>query len=615
MASPSEAPPSNRLLVEVSFEVCWQLGGIYTVLRSKAPMAVKRHGQSYCLVGPYNEATADDEFEPLEPTGLYGRAAQILNERGIGARYGRWMISGKPQVVLLDYRRHFDRLNDDKYFLWKDHFIETYSGDSDVDEVVVFGYLVVEFFEALLAALRETGDEGAIPKVVAHFHEWMSAVPIPELRRRKTEVATVFTTHATILGRYLAADDRHFYQRLPGIDADGAARSRGVHPRYAIERAAAWSATVFTTVSGITGFEAEHFLGRKPDALLPNGLNVQRFTALHEFQNLHARSKKQIHEFVMGHFFPSYSFDLDRTLYVVTSGRYEYGNKGLDLFIESLARLNWRLKVARSDVTVVAFIVTRAPNKGMNVDVLRSQVLFRELQGTASDIARDMSERLLASVAEGRMPGIDDLIDENAQVRLKRMTHAWRKKRWPSIVTHDMAHDGQDAVLGQLRFCNLLNNPEDPVKVIFHPEFLSRTSPLIGLDYDEFVRGCHLGVFPSYYEPWGYTPMECAALGVPAVTSDLAGFGCYVMDKIPDHDKKGMYVLGRRYKTFDESAEELTSIMQTALTMDRRERIDLRNRVEALSVQFDWKELIRYYWEAHALAVERFAEQAPTPGA
>jgi glycogen synthase len=613
MASPSETPAPNRLLVEVSFEVCWQLGGIYTVLRSKAPMAVKRHGQGYCLVGPLNEATAEDEFEPQEPAGVYGRAAQILNERGIGARYGRWMISGKPQVVLLDYRKHFDRLNNYKYFLWKDHFIETYPGDTDVDEVVVFGYLVVEFFEALQAALRESGDEGAAQKVVAHFHEWMSAVPIPELRRRKAPVATVFTTHATILGRYLAADDRHFYQHLPGIDADGAARSRGVHPRYAIERAAAWSATVFTTVSGITGYEAEHFLGRKPDALLPNGLNVQRFTALHEFQNLHARSKKQIHEFVMGHFFPSYSFDLDRTLYVVTSGRYEYGNKGLDLFVESLARLNWRLKVARSDTTVVAFIITRAPNRGMNVDVLRSQALFRELQQTASDIAREMSERLLSSVAEGRMPGIDDLIDENAQVRLKRMTHAWRKKRWPSIVTHDMEHDSTDAVLGQLRFCNLFNNPEDKVKVIFHPEFLSRTSPLIGLDYDEFVRGCHLGVFPSYYEPWGYTPMECAALGVPAVTSDLAGFGCYVTDKIPDHDKKGMYVLGRRYKSFDESAEELTSIMQQALTMDRRERIDLRNRVESLSVQFDWKELVRYYWEAHALAVERFAAVPAEP--
>jgi glycogen(starch) synthase len=612
-AAPIDTSTDNRLLVEVGWEVCNQVGGIYTVLRTKSPITSRRYGNRYCLVGPYVEATADTEFEALPLTGVFGRATELLLERGVHAHFGRWLVSGKPQVILIDYAKHFDKLNHYKYFLWKDHGIGT-SDDPEVSNVVLFGYLVAELFEILselVTAPAAKGRlpvpelDGIVPPILGQFHEWMGAAAIPEIRRRGLKVASVFTTHATLLGRYLASDDHDFYNFLPQIDPGGSAHARGIHPRYAVERTAAQSATVFTTVSEITGYEAQHFLGRAPDVLLPNGLNIQRFTALHEFQNRHAVSKQKIHDFVVGHFFPSYPFDLDRTLYVVTSGRYEYTNKGLDLFIEALARLNWRLKSTRQRATLVAFIITRAPNRGMNVDVLKSQVLFGELATTVRGIAEEMRQKLLESVAMGRQPQIDDLLDEYAQVRLKRMTHAWRRRHLPSIVTHDMTYDAEDAVLNKLRTCNLVNLPDDPVKVIFHPEFMSSTSPLIGLDYEEFVRGCHLGVFPSYYEPWGYTPMECAALGVPAITSDLAGFGGYVQRTIPDHDKKGLFVLERRFKSFDESADQLATLMQSVLLAERRERIDLRNRVEALSSQFDWNELARNYWAAHELALTR----------
>jgi len=613
-ATPIDASTDSRLLVEVGWEACNQVGGIYTVLRTKSQITAHRYGNRYCLVGPYTEAAADTEFEPLPLTGTFGRAAELLIERGIHAHFGRWLVSGKPQVILIDFAKHFDKLNHYKYFLWKDHGIET-GDDAEVGNVVLFGYLVAELFEVLHDLVTAPAGsarphvpelDGIAPPIIGQFHEWMGAAAIPEIRRRGLKVTTIFTTHATLLGRYLASDDHNFYNFLPQIDPGGSAHARGIHARYAVEHSAAASATVFTTVSEITGYEAQHFLGRAPDALLPNGLNIQRFTALHEFQNLHAVSKQKIHDFVVGHFFPSYSFDLDRTLYVVTSGRYEYTNKGLDLFIEALARINWRLKSTRQRATIVAFIITRAPNRGMNVDVLKSQVLFGELKTTVRSISEQMRQKLLESVAMGRQPMIDDLLDEYAQVRLKRMTHAWRRRHLPAIVTHDMTYDAHDAVLGKLRSCNLVNLPDDPVKVVFHPEFLSSTSPLIGLDYDEFVRGCHLGVFPSYYEPWGYTPMECAALGVPAITSDLAGFGGYVRRTIPEHDQKGMFVLERRYKSFDESAEQLAGLMQQVLLAERRERIDLRNRVEALSVRFDWNELAQHYWAAHALAVARW---------
>jgi glycogen(starch) synthase len=136
---------------------------------------------------------------------------------------------------------------------------------------------------------------------------------------------------------------------------------------------------------------------------------------------------------------------------------------------------------------------------------------------------------------------------------------------------------------------------------------MQSTSPLLPLDYDQFVRGCHLGVFPSYYEPWGYTPMECAALGLPSITSDLAGFGSYIKSKVPDHEQKGMFIVERRYKNWEESSEQIADIMQYVLLQNRRERIDMRNRVESSSLMFDWSQLVRYYWEAHDLGLERFS--------
>lgn len=601
----------NRLFVEMAWETCWQVGGIYTVIRSKSYVTSRRWGERYCQLGPYNAHAASLELEEHPPQGIFGRAVELLRERGIRAFYGRRLVEGRPQVVLLDYLASFHRLAEFKYKMWKDHGID--SGDEqEVNDVTVFGYIATEFFECLIEAVREQreqgGDEdvGVAPDlpILAHVHEWMAGVPLLEFRRRMLPVASVFTTHATLLGRYLATTDPNFYHCLPHVDPFVAADAKNIKTRFLIERASAWCATVFTTVSEITGFEAEHFLGRRPDLILPNGLNIQRFAAVHEFQNLHAQYKKKIHEFVMGHFFPSYSFDLDKTLYVFTSGRYEYRNKGLDLFIEGLARLNWRLKCARSGITVVAFIITRVPNKGINLDVLESQILLRDLQKTTNELSASMSERLLSCAAQGRMPTIEDVLDERSQLRLRRLSYAWRRKSFPIVVTHNMWDDSTDPVLAQLRHCNLLNSPGDPVKVVFHPEFLTSTIPLLGMDYDQFVRGTHLGVFPSYYEPWGYTPMECAALGVPSITSDLAGFGTYIQSHIPDHRQRGFFITERRYRNWDDAANQLADQMQFVLGMERRERIDLRNKVESTSVQFDWKELSRYYWESHRLALE-----------
>jgi glycogen(starch) synthase len=298
---------------------------------------------------------------------------------------------------------------------------------------------------------------------------------------------------------------------LPFIKPDEEAAKYQIWPRFAIERAAAHASTVFTTGIEVTAGEAQTLLGRRPDAILPNGLNIRKFAALHEFQNLHRQYKERIHEFVMGHFFPSYTFDLDNTLYLFTSGRYEYRNKGMDLFIEALHRLNQRLRGLPAMFprpTVVAFIITRASTRSINVGVLQNQSMFDELSNTCLEMQEQMGRRLFQSAATGRIPTYQELLPDDAQVRLKRAMHAWRSSRQPTIVTHDLVDDAGDPILKHLRHRGMFNAADDPVKMVFHPEFVTATGPLINLDYEQFVRGCHLGVFPSYNEPWGYTPME-----------------------------------------------------------------------------------------------------------
>ena len=182
---------------------------------------------------------------------------------------------------------------------------------------------------------------------------------------------------------------------------------------------------------------------------------------------------------------------------------------------------------------------------------------------------------------------------------------ALKADRLPFITTHVLDDDAHDPVLNQIRRLGLLNWREDPVKVVYHPEFISPTNPLWGIEYEQFVRGCHLGVFPSAYEPWGYTPLECIAMGVPSITSDLAGFGRYVADQMPDHDKAGVNVLKRRGRGFDEASHDLARWLLAFCRLDRRGRIDLRNEVVRRSLDFDWSRLGAAYNRAHDLAIER----------
>jgi glycogen(starch) synthase len=597
------AQVENKWVFEIAWEVVNKVGGIYTVIRTKAQVTTEELGDQYCLIGPYNEQLVRTEVEVEEPTDYaYREAIQALKNFGIRLIYGHWLIEGYPTVLLVDIGSASWKLDEWKHDFWNVTNIGIPWHDRESNDALIFGYCVTWFLEEFYKRVEE---ERGRPLIVAQFHEWLAGVGLILCRTRHLDIATVFTTHATLLGRYLCAASVDFYNNLDKFHLDKEAGDRQIYHRYCMERAATHSAHVFTTVSEITSLESEHLLKRKPCIITPNGLNVKKFSALHEFQNLHAVSKEKLHQFVRGHFYGHYDFDLDKTLYFFIAGRYEFSNKGADLFIESLARLNHYLKSTRSDVTVVAFLIFPARTNNFNVDSLRGQAIAKQLRDTIDDVQSSIGKRMFEICLSGKIPEGGDLLKADDIVKLKRCIYAAQRTSLPPVITHNMIDDATDPVLSHIRRTQLFNNRSDRVKVIFHPEFLSSTSPLLSIDYDDFVRGCHLGIFPSYYEPWGYTPAECTVMGIPSITTNLSGFGCFINEHVADPMSYGIYIVDRRHKSAEESVQQLAQYMFDFACLSRRQRIIQRNRTERLSDLLDWKNLGVYYRKARQLALHR----------
>lgn len=602
-SSPSSTVLPNALLMEVAWEVCNQVGGIYTVIRSKVPAVMQQWAGRYCLVGPYVHKNIGAELEPIDDVeDIFGQAAAVLRKRGYHVQYAEWLVTGKPKVVLLNPNAVEEKvLNVVKYLLWKNHGIPIPQDNPLINQVVAFGFLVKLFIDEV-ARLSNQDD-----KLIAHFHEWMAGLPILDIKREKLPVKTVFTTHATQLGRHLAINSPLFYAHLPFFNWEDEVKKFGIESEARIEYGCAQASDMFTTVSEVTARECKHLLKRKPDAVLPNGLNIHRFETLYEFQNLHSQFKHTIHRFVMGHFFPSYTFDLDKTMYFFTSGRFEFKNKGFDLTLEALSHLNERLKLENADVTVVMFFVSKREFTSIKPEVLHSRAVLEEIKQTCDAIQLQIGNKLFRESTmreDHRLPDLNDFVDEYWKLRYRRTIQTWQTNKQPLVLTHSLVDEENDEILKFVQERKLLNAKDDRVKIVYHPDFISSTNPLWGMDYLDFVRGCNLGIFPSYYEPWGYTPLECLACGIPSVTSDLSGFGDYLLRHFPDHGTNGMYVVERGKKTFDFSAKQLSEFLYGFLKQDLKGRSIQRSTVERYSSSFDWENLIKYYNEVYQKVID-----------
>lgn len=595
-----DLPIEDLLLFEISWEVTNKVGGIYTVIQTKAKITVDEWGENYFMMGPYYEQNVRTQVEICDPPlPALRKAMDRLQSQGCQVHFGRWLIEGSPYVLLFDIGSAAWNLDRWKGEFWDACNVGIPFHDREANDALLFGSLTAWFLKELTDQFQDK------PNVIAHFHEWQAGPGLILSRFRQLPVATIFTTHATLLGRYLCAANVDFYNKLDQFDIDREAGERQIYHRYCMERASAHCAHVFTTVSQITGIEAEHMLKRKADVITPNGLNIKKFSAMHEFQNLHSLYKSRIQEFVRGHFYGHLDFNLDKTLFFFIAGRYEYSNKGADIFLEALSRLNFLLRVHRSDVTVVVFFIMPTKTNNFNVETLKGQAVRKQLWDTAHSVKEKFGKKLYEALLRGEIPDLNKILDRDDVTIMKRAIFSTQRQSLPPITTHNMVDDSTDPILSTVRRIGLFNSRTDRVKVIVHPEFLSSTSPLLPLDYEEFVRGCHLGVFPSYYEPWGYTPAECTVMGIPSVSTNLSGFGCFMQEHVADPAAYGSYIVDRRFRAPDESCNQLTQILYSFCQQSRRQRIIQRNRTERLSDLLDWRYLGRFYMHGRHLALCR----------
>ncbi len=600
----------DLLVFELGWEVCNKVGGIYTVLSTKA-CEMKKNISNFFMVGPYFERHAVVEFEEETPSDEFKEVFDSL-ERDFGFKcyVGHWLVASRPKCILIDYKPFMEKCNEIKKELWDLYRIDSWGTGNDFNEPVVWAKAAGLLIQYLTDSVFR--NELEQNKCVVHCHEWLSSTALLHLRHCRPEIKTVFTTHATMLGRTIAGSNEPLHEEINAGIAKGATISDerayryGVQAKHLTEKASAHNAHVFTTVSEVASREAQYILARKADVITPNGLNVEKFYVMEELSNLHVRYRNIIRRFVLEYFAPYYYVNVEDSLFYFLSGRYEIRNKGIDLYIDALAKLNERLKNVEKDTIIFAFIWVPAPHRGKNIELLKHMALYERLEDEIEEEIKKIKNRLYYSISRGEPPSAANLLDEEFLYKVKKMLFELKKNvnSLPPVNVLDVPED--DAILKMLKERNLINKPEDKVKVIYYPTYLSSADGLLGLEYYNAVIGCHLGVFPSYYESWGYTPLETIALGLPAVTTDLSGFGQFVLKNVPPElAKDAVKVIRRSGVSYEESLNELTDFMERIYMMPRKERVDAKIRAKQISYMFSWSKLISNYLNAYTLALQR----------
>jgi phosphorylase/glycogen(starch) synthase len=535
-------------LFEVSWEVCNKVGGIYTVITSKVTEAIKNYGDRYLVLGPDFKTNIDFE-ETDEDYWTKIREGTAMKE--LSCRFGRWKIPGEPRAILVNFSK---RYNKDQllYQIWEDYGVDSIAGGWDYVEPVMFSCACSEVIEIIYNLMARPQGESA----VAHFHEWMCGAGLLSLKKRVPEIGTVFTTHATILGRTLAGSGVDIYNVMDNLSPQREAAAHNITAKYSMETVSTREADCFTTVSDITATEAKNFLGRYPDVITPNGLDIEHIPDLAENRAPALKSREKLLQAASR--FLRREFPVTSKIMVI-SGRYEFHNKGIDIFLNALGRLEKKLS---DKDCIVAFLFVL----GGHTDLIPS------LQG---DFAKFDPAN-------------------------------------PPLATHRLHYEASDQILETCNRLGLKNTPQNRVSVIFIPAYLNGHDGLINMTYYEALSGCDLGVFPSYYEPWGYTPLESAAYAVPTVTTDQAGFGLWVQRTIGDTG--GVYLLRGRGQDRTLMEDHLLDILVNFLNQSDEQMIDMRRSARAVAMKANWTEFFKEYVIAYdrslSVAHDRMAKLA-----
>jgi phosphorylase/glycogen(starch) synthase len=533
-------------LFEVSWEVCNKVGGIHTVISSKATEAMAAFEGRYVAMGPLLDRNPG--FMPCDPPEEFAATLARLEEQNIPTKVGRWDIPGEPWALLIGFQGAFPTHDKLLFQLWNDFGVDSMAGGWDYIEPVIFSTTAAMVIKEIHDDLEEVTD------VFAHFHEWMSGAGVLYLKKQAPKVATLLTTHATMLGRAMSSSGVDIYERLEEIEPSQQAKAYGVTAKHSMESVSAREADCFTTVSDITRREASNLLGTNPAVVTFNGFNLEGFADLAEIDATRKTARSQLVDLASR--FLERELNPDKTLLVATSGRYEFHNKGIDLLLESLADVDAKLAETNSDVTVVNFLLVTCGYAGFS---------------------------------------------EEARRRLKDEHYSIEK--YGGIATHHLGDSDRDAIVVKCREMHLNNTPENRCCVIFIPVYLDGNDGILNLEYYDALAGMDLTVFPSFYEPWGYTPMESAAFCVPTITADRAGFGQWVMERHPG-GHAGVMVLNRLTDDYETAAGKLAKYLLDFTRWSQEERAFRRGEARRIAEEATWKNFYPHYIEAYDMAAD-----------
>lgn len=541
-------------IFESSWEVCNKVGGIYTVLSTRAKTLQQAFVDKILFIGPdvwkgkENPLFVEDD-DLLKDWRIHASEAEGLN-----MRLGRWNIPGNPIAVLVDFAPYFEQKNDIYTQAWNDYQVDSLHAYGDYDEASMFSYAAGKVVESFYRFFLTSDD-----KVVYQAHEWMTGLGALYVQKHVPEIATIFTTHATSIGRSIAGNNKPLYDYLFAYNGDQMARELNMESKHSIEKQTAHHVDCFTTVSEITNNECKELLDKGADVVLMNGFEDDFVPKGRTF----SVKRKKAREAMLNVANKLLGTSLDNdTLIIGTSGRYEFKNKGINVYLETLNRL------------------TRDKNLKKNV------LAFINVPGWVGDAREDLIQRLKSNE------------NYSTPLEVPFITH------W----LHNMSHD---QVLDMLKYLNMSNSPDSKVKVIFVPCYLNGRDGIFNMTYYDLVLGNDLSVYPSYYEPWGYTPLESIAFKVPTITSDLAGFGLWVNSLVGRYGelRDGVKVIHRTDYNYSEVADAIKDTISEFSCLSEKDVEKIRKNASAIAEQALWKHFIKYYYEAYDIALRNASKR------
>lgn len=539
------------LLVETSWEVCNKIGGIYAVLSTKARCLKEEFGDSLLFIGPdvWSEQTPSPTFK--EKKSLLKSAASKINlPWGITIRTGRWDVPGAPQVVLVNPGQTAAHLDSIYGEMWEKFGVDSLHSYGDYEESCAFTVAAAIVIKALAAHLKIEEK-----RVMTHFDEWTTGMGLLYTRIHMPAASTIFTTHATSIGRSICGNGKPLYEYFHNYNGDQMAGELNMQSKHSLEKAAAHAADCFTTVSEVTARECEQLLDIRPQVVTPNGFEPDFVPKTAKYNKLQKEGRARLLNIASALTGKKFS---DKTFIMATSGRHEYRNKGLDLFLDSMVRMEETLP---ENSEAVAFIL---------------------------------------------VPG---WVKEPSGSLLMTLDFEGQDASAPDFLTHRLYNEDSDMVccrIRQLHEQGKLNR----LNVIYVPSYLDGNDGVVNIAYYDLLPALDLTVFASYYEPWGYTPLESVAFGVPTVTTDKAGFGQWVLDNFKNGLRNcGVFVLPREDNNYAESVDKIAKASAEYLTEGTVGRSNARHAAFLTAEKADWNFFIKYYDQAFSTALHRAASR------